>query len=79
MDDEDGSVELQHFDGTVDELGPEEWVAIRPDAAGAPEDWSGSVDVSSEDLPGSRKPLVRDWQSELEMIDAVRAHITEVE
>jgi hypothetical protein len=52
---------------------------MRPDSAEAPDDWSGSVDISDEDLPGIKNSTHRDWQSELELIDADRSRITEIE
>jgi hypothetical protein len=54
----DGTVEVQYFDGTVEEFDIKDWRAQR--AAGAiaeaeaPEDWSGSVDADPED--GGREP-----------------------
>jgi hypothetical protein len=78
-DDDDGTIEIQHFDGTLEESGPEEWLAMNVQAVEAPEDWSGSVDISSDDLPGRRNTPVRDWQSELEFIDDERSRITEIE
>jgi len=53
IDDDDGTIELQYFDGTVEEMDIEDWQAEKE--AGAleeiepPEDWTGSVDVDSED------------------------------
>lgn len=79
VDDNDGTIEIQYFDGTLDETGPEEWLTMRVEAAQAPEDWSGSVDINTEDLPGSRGPVIRDWQSELEAIDDIRSRITEID
>ena len=79
MDDHDGTIEIQHFDGTLEETEPDDWLAMRPDRAEAPDDWSGSVDISDEDLPGIKNSTHRDWQSELELIDADRSHITEIE
>jgi len=52
---------------------------MHPEAAEAPEDWSGSVDISGEDLASRWHPMIRDWQSELELIDAERDRITEIE
>ncbi len=69
MDDLDGTIEMQHFDGTIEESEPEDWLAINAEPAEAPEDWSGSVDINVEDLPGSHQPLFIDWQSRIEMID----------
>ncbi|MBV9345596.1 MAG: hypothetical protein JO341_12400 [Gammaproteobacteria bacterium] len=52
-DDDDGTIEIQYFDGTVEELDIEDWEAQWDEgaleAAEAPEDWSGSVDVESSD------------------------------
>jgi Family of unknown function (DUF6763) len=53
IDEDDGTVEMQYFDGTVEELDLEDWEAQRAnneiEDAEAPEDWTGSVDVESED------------------------------
>jgi hypothetical protein len=53
VDEDDSTIEVQYFDGTVEELDLEDWKARRSTGeiadAEAPEDWSGSVDVDSED------------------------------
>ena len=53
LDDDDGTIEIQYFDGTVEEMDVEDWETQWDDgaleSAEAPEDWSGSVDVESED------------------------------
>ena len=52
-DEDDGTIELQYFDGTVEEMDIEDWHAEKE--AGAleeiepPEDWTGSVDVDPEE------------------------------
>jgi hypothetical protein len=69
IDDHDGTIEIQHFDGTLEETEPDGWIAMLPEPAEAPEDWTGSVDINAEDLPGSRQPLFLDWQSELEQLE----------
>lgn len=79
MDEDYGTIELQHFDGTLEETEPEDWLAMHAQAAEPPEDWSGSVDVSGEDLPGNKRTPIRDWQRELELIDDERTRITEIE
>ena len=52
LDEDDGTIEIQYFDGTVEEMDIEDWDAQWDDgaleAAEAPEDWTGSVDVESE-------------------------------
>ena len=53
FDDEDGTIEIQYFDGTVEEMDVEDWQAQGEDgaleAAEPPEDWTGSVDVEPEE------------------------------
>ena len=53
-DEDDGTIEIQYFDGTVAEMDFESWNEHLWDdlieAADAPEDWSGAIDVESEDL-----------------------------
>ena len=58
FDDDDGTIEIQYFDGTVEEMDTEDWESQWADhaleAAEPPEDWSGSVDVeSTDDVTGS--------------------------
>ena len=56
VDEDDGTVEIQHFDGTIEEMDLEDWDAHWSDgaleAAEAPEDWSGSVDIERSDTEG---------------------------
>lgn len=52
---------------------------MQADAAEAPEDWSGSVDISNEDLASRWQPIIRDWQSEVESADQNRSQITDTE
>jgi hypothetical protein len=53
IDEDDATIEVQHFDGTVEELDLEDWEAQRASGeiedADAPEDWSGSVDVEGDE------------------------------
>ncbi|HYX73895.1 MAG TPA: DUF6763 family protein [Steroidobacteraceae bacterium] len=56
LDDDDGTIEIQYFDGTVEEMDIEDWEAQWEEgaleSAEAPEDWSGSVDVEGNDDEG---------------------------
>jgi hypothetical protein len=51
FDEDDGTIEIQYFDGTVEEMDTDDWESQWADraieAAEPPEDWSGSVDVES--------------------------------
>jgi hypothetical protein len=54
IDEEDETIEIQYFDGTVNEVDFESWneqlLDGLIDIADAPEDWSGAIDVEVEDL-----------------------------
>jgi len=54
IDDEDETIEIQYFDGTVTEVEFDSWneqlLDELIDIADAPEDWSGAIDVEAEDL-----------------------------
>jgi hypothetical protein len=51
LDEDDGTVEIQEFDGALDELDLDEWYAQSIEAAAQPEDWSGAVgDVEPDEL-----------------------------
>ena len=72
IDRDDRTIEIQYFDGTVEELEIEEWYEAGIEAGDAPEDWTGSLDVDPEDTenedeaePGSSKP----WADPLQFVD----------
>ncbi len=54
IDEQDQTIEIQYFDGTVAEVDFDSWneqlMDDLIDSAEAPEDWSGAVDVEAEDL-----------------------------
>ena len=52
IDEAAGTVELQQFDGTIDEIDMESWPELLLTEISAPEDWSGSVDMDPEDYAG---------------------------
>ena len=53
IDDADQTIEIQYFDGTIEEMDFDSWQELLKDesieAADASEDWSGSLDVDAED------------------------------
>ena len=53
MDESDQTIELQFFDGTIDEVDQETWSKLLIERVAAPEDWSGSVDMDPEDYSGN--------------------------
>ena len=64
FDPTDGTIEVQYFDGTVEEFDFDDWRSQRAsgaiETAEAPEDWSGSVDVEPEDGRSDSDPLEED-------------------
>ena len=52
VDEMDGTIEIQHFDGTIDEYELESWPTLLLVEIAAPEDWSGSVDMDPDDYVG---------------------------
>jgi hypothetical protein len=53
VDEAGATVEIQLFDGTIDEIEVERWPELLLREVGAPEDWSGSVDMDPEDYIGN--------------------------
>lgn len=72
---DDGNIEVQHFDGTVEEFDEEEWQAQGFSAAKPPEDWSGSVDVEPEDIETLSDELSAQttWNDPLSYLDRTEA------
>lgn len=49
LDEEDSTIEVQYFDGTLEELDTDGWAELRLKPVDPPEDWSGSMDIERED------------------------------
>jgi len=72
-DEDEGSVEIQDFDGDVDEVDLDTWFAMPLDPAEAPEDWTGPVDdVQPDDLgyASGTEMDARDWRGPLDEFPA---------
>lgn len=72
IDRDDRTIEIQYFDGTVEELEVDEWLEDEFESTEPPEDWTGSLDVEPEDTeneyeaePGSS----RAWSDPLQFVD----------
>jgi len=55
VDEDDATIELQFFDGTIDEVDLDMWSKLLIERVAAPEDWSGSVDMDPEDFSGKEE------------------------
>ena len=49
LDDDAATMEIQHFDGAVEELDFDSWNEMEIVPIEPPEDWSGSLDIERED------------------------------
>ena len=72
IDPDDRTIEIQYFDGTLEEIDLEDWFEEPIEATEAPEDWTGSVDVDPEDTeneyeaePGDGKT----WSDPMQFVD----------
>ncbi len=51
MDEDDETIEIQYFDGAIEEVDFEEWEQMALTSAAPPEDWSGPFDdLEADDL-----------------------------
>ena len=48
-DPDEGVIEVQFYDGTVEEYDLDDWEELEAKPTAPPEDWAGSYDVSSDD------------------------------
>ncbi len=69
IDNDDGTIEIQHFDGTVEEFDLENWRDQMFQTAEAPEDWSGSLDIEPEDYGVDKDTAGNKWADPLEFLD----------
>ena len=70
VDEQEGTIELQFFDGTIDEVDEETWSRLLIERVAAPEDWSGSVDMDPEDFSGQEDgELPPGYHDPMEFVD----------
>ena len=49
IDEKDETIEVQHFDGDLEEFSFEQWPELDIDECPEPESWSGAVDIAEKD------------------------------
>lgn len=61
--DEENMVEVQHFDGDIEELSIDEWRDMDIELSVEPENWAGAMDIANEDDLGTGVTDTRpdDW------------------
>lgn len=73
VDEDDNSIEIQYFDGTIDEVDFESWPNLLLVEVSAPEDWSGSVDMDPEDFIGhTNSDMPPGYHDTLAFLDRVK-------
>lgn len=69
IDDRSGAIEIQNFDGDLDEIEANVWNALPLQLAEAPEDETGPLDMDPNDLGYSDTEMsTRDWNEPLQPI-----------
>jgi hypothetical protein len=63
IDEEQNTIEIQHFDGDIEELSLDEWPDLQIELSVEPENWSGSLDIAEQDDLGTGVTDTRpdDW------------------
>lgn len=68
FDEDARTVEVQHFDGDLEDLDLESWYELDIEPIEPPEDWTGPMDdVERDDLPYSETDMTEEeWREPLE-------------
>ena len=53
VNEEENAIEIQHFDGDLEEISLEEWRDMNIDLSVEPENWSGALDIAETDDLGT--------------------------
>ncbi len=69
-----GTIEIQYFDGAVEELDRTEWGTLLPRAVPEPEDCSGALDMHTDADPdaGVDEPDDGAWVDPLNVVDRLQ-------
>lgn len=70
-DHEEEVVEIQYFDGAIEELELETWLELGAEPTEPPEDWSGSLDIMREDYGREEEANPFNPQNPLDELDAM--------
>jgi hypothetical protein len=80
LDEDNGLVETQHFDGDLEEISLDNWYQQELEPAEEPENWSGALDISDKDDFGTEITDTdqSDWEEDMEDIRPAAAAEEEV-
>lgn len=70
VDDREGTIEIQHFDGTIAEVEMDTWLTRGFRSAEPPEDFTGSMDMENDDT-GLETEVAghQEWSDPLDYLD----------
>jgi hypothetical protein len=75
IDPDEGTIEVQYFDGTVEEMDADDWETLCEErdlvASDPPEDWSGSVDVEPDEESPRADPYADDRDLRASSLDGL--------
>ena len=72
LDETDQTMEIQYFDGTLEEVELDTWRDLTIEPAEPPEDWSGSYDIQREDYGVDLELSGNDlWANPLDSLDSL--------
>ena len=68
IDEDNDMIEVQHFDGDLEQFESDEWFEMDLERAAEPEDWTGPVDdIERDDLGDTATEMSdRDWRKSLD-------------
>ena len=69
LDEKDNTVEIQYYDGTIEELDIDAWEQLEIEESEAPDDWTGSLDADDEDLGENNDSPNEDFNDPLDYLD----------
>lgn len=75
VDNDEGTVEIQYFDGAIEELEFNTWGQMPLQGISQPEDWSGPMDMMREDfISDTGMTSHEEWGSPLDALDALASN-----
>lgn len=78
VNEDDGTTEVQHFDGNIEEFTAEEWHDLDIALCDEPENWSGPLDISEQDDLGTEitDTTASDWEEpQKDFHDVIQDHL----
>lgn len=72
-DEVDGGIEIQYFEGELEELDIDTWYSMRVVSISAPKDWSGPFELDKEDYSDLKDDQAQhpasDWTNPLDSVE----------